>query len=291
MKTTVFDERRNILGEGPTASGPSNELITWVDIYGRKVRSRHIATGALTEYGTSEDVAFAIPRKRGGEIIGTTNGPLLRDADGTLHKLPTREDADGYKPDRLVRWNDAKVSPQGDLFLGSMAYDFTTNAAAFYQLGRDGQEMRRLFGDVSISNGLGWTVDGSTMYYIDTPLHRVDIFDVEGREIRNRRTLVHFPEDMGSPDGMCVDADDNIWVAFWQGHAVRCFDGKNGELLQEISCAVPRITSCVFGGVNLDQLIITSASEDTDLLKYPEAGMVFLASPGVVGQKTQLFAV
>jgi sugar lactone lactonase YvrE len=291
VKTTVFDERRNILGEGPTASGPSNELITWVDVYGRKVRSRHIATGAVMEYATSEDVAFAIPRKYGGEIIGTTNGPLLRDVDGTLHKLPTREDADGYKSEYLVRWNDAKVSPQGDLFLGSMAYDFTANAAAFYRLDSDGKTMCRIFGEVTISNGLGWTGDGSTMYYIDTPLHRVDIFDVEGREIRNRHTLVNFPEKMGSPDGMCVDADDNIWVAFWLGHAIHCFDGKNGELLEKIQCSAPRITSCVFGGVNLDHLIITSASEDTDLIKYPEAGMVFLASPGVIGQKTPLFGV
>ena len=289
MKTVVFDERRNILGEGPTATGTMNELITWVDIYGRKVRSRHIGTGAISEYETFEDVSFAIPRISGGEVIGTSGGPLLRDADGTLHKLPTREDADGFKSSHMLRWNDAKVSPQGDLFLGSMAYDFMTNAAALYQMRKGEENLRRLFGDVTISNGLGWTVDGTTMFYIDSPLHRVDIFDVEDHEVKNRRTLVHFPESMGSPDGMCVDANDNIWVAFWLGQAVRCFDGKDGKLLAEISCSAPRITSCAFGGENLDQLIITSASEDTDLLKYPEAGMIFIASPGVVGQQTMLF--
>lgn len=289
MKATVFDDRRNILGEGPTATGPTNDLIAWVDLYGKKVRSRHLITGAITEYETAEDVGFAIPRKSGGEIIGTANGPLLRDVDGTLHKLPTREDADGYKSSQVVRWNDAKVSPQGDLFLGTMAYDFKTNAGALYQLRGDGKHMRRLFGDVTISNGLGWSIDGKTMYYIDTPLQRVDIFDVEEREIKNRRTLVAFPESMGSPDGMSVDANNNLWIAFWMGHAVRCFDGKTGEILEEISCPAPRITSCVFGGENLDQLIITSASEDTDLKEYSEAGMIFIASPGVRGQKTVLF--
>ena len=289
MRATVFDDRRNILGEGPTATGPKNELITWVDIYGKKVRSRHLTSGAITEYQTVEDVGFAIPRKSGGEIIGTANGPLFRDADGTLHKLPTREDADGYKSGQVVRWNDAKVSPQGDLFLGTMAYDFKTNAGALYQLRGDGKHLRRLFGDVTISNGLDWTVDGKTMYYIDTPLGRVDIFDVEEREIKNRRTLVTFPESLGSPDGMSVDASNNLWVAFWMGHAVRCFDGKTGALLEEISCPAPRITSCVFGGENLDQLIISSASEDTDLKEYPEAGMIFIATPGVSGQKTALF--
>ena len=94
---------------------------------------------------------------------------------------------------------------------------------------------------------------------------------------------------MGSPDGMCVDSQDNLWVAFWMGGAVRCFDGRSGELLEEISCPTPKITSCVFGGEGLDQLIITSASEETDLDKYPEAGMVFQASPGVTGQRTTVF--
>ncbi len=289
VKASVFDDRRNVLGEGPTATGAKNELITWVDLYGKKVRSRHLATGVTTEYATTEDVGFAIPRVNGGEIIGTANGPLLRDPDGTLHKLPTREDVDGYKASQVVRWNDAKVSPQGDLFLGSMAYDFKTNAGAFYQMRSDGKHMRRLFGDVTISNGLDWTVDGKKMFYIDTPLCRVDIFDVEEREIKNRRTLVHFPESMGMPDGASVDAHGNIWVAFWMGHAVRCFDGETGAQLEEISCPAPRITSCVFAGDNLDQLIITSASEDTDLEEFPEAGFVFTANVGVRGQKTALF--
>ncbi|MCX6426907.1 MAG: SMP-30/gluconolactonase/LRE family protein [Actinobacteria bacterium] len=289
MKASVFDERRNVLGEGPTASGPTNETIKWVDLYGKKVRGRHLTSGAVSEYETTEDVGFAIPRTSGGEIIGTANGPQLRDPDGTLHSLPTRIDVDGYTSKQIVRWNDAKVSPQGDLFLGSMAYDFKTNAGAFYQMRADGKHMRRLFGDVTISNGLDWTVDGKTMFYIDTPLLRVDIFDVEEREIRNRRTLVEFPESMGMPDGMSADADGNLWVAFWMGHAVRCFDGKTGALLEQISCPAPRITSCVFGGENLDQLIITSASEDTDLKEYPEAGFVYIATPGVRGQKTNLF--
>ena len=289
MKASIFDERRNILGEGPTATGPKNEDVKWVDLYGKKVRSRHLVNGEISEYETTEDVGFAIPRLNGGEVIGTQNGPLLRDVDGTLHLLPTRVDADGYKASQIVRWNDAKVSPSGDLFLGSMAYDFTTNAGAFYQMRGDGRHMRRLFGDVIISNGLDWTVDGKTMFYIDTPLARVDIFDVEEREIKNRRTLVHFPESMGSPDGMSADADGNIWVAFWMGSAVRCFDGKTGAQLAEIACPAPMITSCVFAGENLDQLIITSASENCDLEAHPEAGFVFIASPGVQGQKTTLF--
>ncbi len=291
MKARVFDERRNILGEGPTATGIKNAEVKWVDIYGKKVKSRNLLNGAFDEYATSEDVGFAIPCKSGGDIIGTANGPIIRGTDGKSQILLTRADADGYTPSQVLRWNDAKVSPQGDLYLGSMAYDFKTNAGALYQLRADGKHLRRVFGDVTISNGLDWSVDGSTMFYIDTPLRRVDIFDVEERDIKNRRTLVTFGEDMGMPDGMSVDSNNNLWVAFWMGNTVRCFDGKTGKQIEEIICPAPRITSCVFAGEKLDQLVITSASEDTDLKEFPDAGMVYLAEPGVSGQKTNLFGL
>lgn len=291
IKASVFDERVNLLGEGPTATGAANEIISWVDIMGRKVRSRNFLTGEVQEYATQEDVGFAIPRLNGGAILGVASGPVLRDTDGTIHQLPSREDADGFPAVRPIRWNDGKVSPQGDLFMGTMAYDTTANSAAFYQLRNDGKHLRRLFGDVTISNGLDWTVDGNHMFYIDTALARVDIFDVEAHDILNRRTLINFPKEMGSPDGMCVDANDNLWVAFWLGSAVRCFDGRTGIQIAEISCPAPRITSCVFGGEKLDQLFITSAGVETDAIQYPQAGMVFTASPGVVGQKTAHFRI
>lgn len=289
MKVEVFDERRNVLGEGPNSFGVENEIINWVDVTGKKVRFRNMLTSEISEYETSEDVSFAIPRIGGGEIIGVVSGPFLRDLDGTLHHLPTREDADGFKSFKKIRWNDAKVSPFGDLFLGTMAYDAEVNAAAFYQLRSDGKHLRHLFGDVTCSNGMAWSTDGRLMYYIDTQLNRVDMFDVEQREISNRRTHVTFTEDMGLADGMAVDALGNLWIAFWGGSRIRCVDGNTGEILDEILCPAPLITSCVFGGKDLDQLVITSASQSTDLSDFPQAGMVFIAQPGVRGEATNPF--
>jgi len=129
----VFDSRRNQLGEGPTSSGAGNNDVAWVDIYGRVVRSKNLITGKIGEYKTAEDVGFQIPRRAGGDILGTANGPVLRDLDGTLHLLPTREMADGYKEKNVLRWNDAKVSPDGNLFLGTMAYANQSNEGSFYR--------------------------------------------------------------------------------------------------------------------------------------------------------------
>jgi sugar lactone lactonase YvrE len=289
----VFDSRRNQLGEGPTASGVGNNHVQWCDIYGQFIRSKNLVTGEIFEYQTDEAVGFQIPRVNGGDILGTANGPVLRDLNGTIHNLPTREESDGFKDKHVLRWNDAKVSPDGDLFLGSMAYENQSNEGAFYQLSRDGKKMIRLISDVGISNGMDWSVDKTKMYYIDTLAMKVELFDYNNGQISNRRTLVEISDGMGYPDGMCSDSEDNIWVAFWMGSCVRGFDGKTGKQIAEIKLPVPKVTSCCFAGENLDQLIITTAvgnpGEEMDLDKYPQSGYIFIANPGVTGKKTNLF--
>lgn len=289
----VFDSRRNQLGEGPTATGDKNNHVQWCDIYGQSIRWKDLVTGQSGEYQTSEPVGFQVPRITGGDILGTANGPVLRDKDGTLHKLPSRQDADGFIDKNILRWNDAKVSPDGALFLGSMAYENQSNEGAFYRLSRDGKKLERLFGEVGISNGMDWSVDKTKMYYIDTLSMKVDIFDYNNGQISNRRTLVEISDDMGYPDGMCSDSDDNIWVAFWLGSCVRGFDGKTGKQIAEIKLPVQKVTSCCFAGEKLDQLIITTAvgnpGEEMDLNQYPQAGFIFIADVGVTGKKTNLF--
>ena len=289
----VFDSRRNQLGEGPTATGDKNNHVQWCDIYGQAIRWKDLVTGQSGEYETSEPVGFQVPRIIGGDILGTANGPVLRDKDGTVHKMPSREDADGFKDKNVLRWNDAKVSPDGALFLGSMAYENQSNEGAFYRLSKDGKKLDRLFGEVGISNGLDWSVDKSKMYFIDTLAMKVELFDYNNGEISNRRTLVEISDGMGYPDGMCSDSEDNIWVAFWMGSCVRGFDGKTGKQIAEIKLPVQKVTSCCFAGEKLDQLIITTAvgnpGEEMDLNEYPQAGFIFVASTGVTGKKTNLF--
>jgi len=289
----VFDSRRNQLGEGPTATGDKNSHVQWCDIYGKAVRSRDLLTGKIDEYFSDQHIGFQIPRSKGGDILGTADGPVLRDKDGVIHMLPTRADVDGDNQSGVLRWNDAKVSPDGNLFLGSMAYENQSDQGAFYRLSKDGKKLDNLFGSVGISNGMDWSVDLSRMFYIDTLSMRVDQFDYQNGQISNRRPLVQITEGMGYPDGMCSDANDNLWVAFWLGSCVRCFDGKTGKQLDEIKLPAQKITSCVFAGEKLDKLVITSAvgnpGEQIDLDQYPQSGFIFIASPGVVGKKTNLF--
>jgi len=174
-----------------------------------------------------------------------------------------------------------------------MAYEDQSDQGSFYRLSKDGKKLEKLFGSVGISNGMDWSVDLSRMFYIDTLSMRVDQFDYQNGQISNRRPLVQITDGMGYPDGMCSDANDNLWVAFWLGSCVRCFDGKTGKQIDEIKLPAQKITSCVFADEKLDKLIITSAvgnpGEQIDLDQYPESGFIFIASPGVVGKKTTLF--
>lgn len=283
MRYEVFDERRCTLGEGPCASGDQDQILSWVDVLGKRVYTHDLGTGASGEIPTDEHVSFAIPRTRGGYVLGLANGPVLLDTQGRLEPLPGRAAAD-HAPDEVpTRWNDAKVAPNGELWLGSMTYDLIPGKSALYRFSGDGRRIIRVLGNLTISNGLGWSPSGDRMFFIDSPKRAVSVFDVAGSEISNERTLVELGDLDGMPDGLCVDAEGGIWVGFWEGSAMRRFDGVSGALTEVVQFATPRITSCAFAGSMLSQLFVTSARDGNPTGESGEAGMTFVVEPGVPG--------
>jgi sugar lactone lactonase YvrE len=160
-------------------------------------------------------------------------------------------------------------------------------AAGLYHLDPTGAVTRVLEG-VTISNGITWSLDEKTMYYIDTLTREIWSYDFTPSEgsIRNKRILVNVPENEGMPDGMTRDEEGNLWVAHWGGGKVNCWDPLTGKKLREVSVPAPHTTSCVFGGPDLDELFITTArsglSEEM-LERYPLSGNLFRVKPGVRG--------
>ena len=283
ISVEVFDDRRCWLGEGPTATGENNNHVQWVDILNGKVLSKNLETSKTSEYKMDEHVGFAIPRTGGGDVLGTSNGPVLRDVEGNVSGLPKRE-TDTHKS----RWNDAKVSHTGDLFLGTLSYDLVPKASGLYRISRGGSEIKKLLSDVTLANGLDWSVDTQTFYFIDSLEHCVDAFSYDGKEITDRRTVIKFGENE-IPDGMCVDGEDGLWIAFWDGSQVRRYDEKY-KLSEKIDFPVSYTTSCTFAGKDLDQLVITTA-HNNEMGKHPQAGMTFICKPGIKGKKTTLFGI
>jgi sugar lactone lactonase YvrE len=283
ISVEVFDDRRCWLGEGPTASGENNNHVQWVDILNGKVLSKNFETSKTSEYKLDDHVGFAIPRIGGGDVLGTSNGPVLRDVEGNVSGLQKRE-TDTHKS----RWNDAKVSHTGDLFLGTLSYDLVPKASGLYRISKDGSEIKKLLSELTLANGLDWSVDTQTFYFIDSLEHCVDAFSYDGQEITDRRTVIKFGENE-IPDGMCADGEDGLWIAFWDGSQVRRYDEKY-KLSEKIDLPVSYTTSCTFAGKDLDQLVITTA-HNNEMGKHPQAGMTFICKPGIKGKKTTLFGL
>ena len=283
IEVEVFDDRRCHLGEGPSSSGKNNEIVTWVDIINGKVLTKNLENLATSEYKLEEHVGFALPRINGGEVLGINSGPVLRDVDGKITKLPQRE-TDRFK----ARWNDAKISPSGEIFLGTLTYDLIPDQSALYKMTSDGQEIKKVMDEITLANGLDWSVDGQTFYFIDSLKHCVYAFNYDGKNLSDKRIVIQF-DSSTIPDGMCVDSEDGLWIAFWDGSEVRRFDEKF-KLSEKIEFPVKNTTSCAFAGKHLDQLIVTSAHDGKPELNK-QAGQTFICKPGIKGKKTTPFGM
>lgn len=141
---------------------------------------------------------------------------------------------------------------------------------------------------MGLANGLTWNADGTEFFFIDTDRRTISGFDYDKAtgNIANGKMIIKVPDDMGAPDGMTIDSQGYLWVALWGGGAVTRWDPETGELIGRIEVAAKNVSSCCFGGEDMDTLFITTASQDTDLQKYPLAGNVFIAHLGVKGSRT-----
>ena len=192
------------------------------------------------------------------------------------------------------RFNDGKCDPAGRFWAGTMPNDETGPTGALYVLETDLTVHKKL-DNVAIANGIVWSHDNSTMYYIDTPTGTVDAFDYDlgTGAIANRRSVITIPSEDGWPDGMTIDADGNLWVAHWGGFRITCWNPNTGELLHTVRAPAPNTSACAFGGPDLDQLYITTACkgvDDATLAEFPLTGGLFVADVGVKGVKAFEFA-
>lgn len=212
------------------------------------------------------------PRVGGGAVVGVDRGIALLDADGTLHPATTLLPED-------VRVNDGACDPDGNFWLGSMAWDARTGAGTLHRLD-DAGDISLQVQDATIANGLGWSPDGTTAYWNDTPTQTVWAFDYAwDAGLVNRRPFVRIDEADGSPDGLTVDRTGAVWVATWDGGAVRRYDPA-GRLDTVVEIGARQVSSCTIGGADLDRLYVTTSREDLDDGDDPLAGSVFALDLG-----------
>lgn len=277
MEATLVGRTGCLLGEGPVWSVRRSTLY-WVDILGQ----------AIWSYEPEQQE----PRGVAVEgfpccIVECEDGSFLLALDDALALI---EDFDPMQIGRLiaapwasgVRANDGKVDAAGRLWLGTMDRSEREPIGALYAIDGRLTFVSRLEG-LTISNGIGWSTDGRTMFHVDTPTRRIAAyeFDVERGTIADMRGTFEVGPP-GVPDGLCVDAEDGLWVAVWGGGCVRRYDA-DGTLTAVVELPCSKVTSCCFGGPGLDQLYVVTA------VGGPDGGGLFVAEPGVGGSLPHLY--
>jgi sugar lactone lactonase YvrE len=258
------------LAEGPRWDAAARRLL-WVDIEGCELHV--LENGQDRAIGLDAMVGAAAPTNSGGVLVALADRLALLDlADEsvrTLVRLP-------HGP--ALRSNDGACDAAGRFWIGTMALDETPGAGALY---RYDASLERVLDEVTLSNGIGWTRDATRMYYIDSPVQRVDLFDFElasGR-VDNRRPFVSIDESDGIPDGLTVDDEGGVWVALYGGSCVHRYD-ESGHLDAVLEVPAKNVTSCCFGDGDGSSLFVTTAAPD---------GNVYVTQPGVSGPPAHVF--
>ncbi|MDQ3889235.1 MAG: SMP-30/gluconolactonase/LRE family protein [Actinomycetota bacterium] len=265
-------------GEGPVWSERWGGL-RWVDMLAGDVLAL-APDGSVERRHVASIVAALRPRRAGGAVLGIERGFALEDAGGTITWL-----SEVWTDERL-RMNEGACDPDGRFYCGSMAYDKQPGAAALYRLEPD-RSVQVVLEDVTVSNGLDWSPDGSLAYYNDTDTGLVDVFDYEPEAgLTGRRPFV---ETGARPDGLTVDAEGGVWVALSNAGSVRRYTA-DAALDEVVELPITKVTACTFGGPRLDELFITTSREGLDTGAEPAAGSLFRAVPGVTGLPVREFA-
>lgn len=276
----VVLDAKAVLGEGAIWYG---NVLYWIDIETGKVCIFNPEEGTNREISVGQKVGTVVPRQKGGVAVALEHGFALLNLE--TEELTMLSDPEADLPQN--RFNDGKCDPAGRFWAGTLSMGKERNSASLYVMETD-HSVRKALGNVSTSNGIVWTSDQKTMYYIDTPTSEVWAFDydIETGHITNQRTVITVPEEQGHPDGMTIDTNDNLWIALWGGSSVSHWDPRTGSRINIYPVPASKVTSCAFGGTNLDELYLTTARiglSREELDREPHAGGIFCIKPGARG--------
>ena len=269
------------VGEGPVWDA-ARGILWWVDIPAGLVHRFDPRRGADGTVAVGSAVGAVALRRDGTLLVALAERLAILDPDsGRLESLLSFASGD-----RSLRCNDGKCDPAGRFWVGRMAPDGALGEGALLRIDADLTPVMRLTG-LSIPNGLGWSLDGRRMYFVDSAWCEVRSYpyDPETGVMGDGRTLVRLPNDGSVPDGLTVDAEGHLWVARWgAGCVVRI--APDGSIAGRVDLPASQVSSVTFGGDDLGDLYITTAHEDfsaADLAREPLAGGLFRCRPGVRG--------
>ena len=271
----VVVEHYCLLGEGPVWDA-KQQMLYWVDILNGAIHGYAPKNKMHTTIQLDQLIgAFAFCND-GNFIAALQNGFAF--IDRVSGEIKMIEDPEAHLPGN--RFNDGKCDPAGRFWAGTMALTEVAGAGSVYTIEKNVGVMKKI-DNVSISNGMAWSADHTTLYYIDSPSFKVVAYDYDKTtgHISNKRTIITITAADGVPDGMTIDTEGMLWIAHWDGWQVTRWNPATGEKLFHFTLPVGRATSCTFGGESLEDLYITSARvglTEEALESQPLAGALFV---------------
>lgn len=249
----IVSEVKSELGEGPVWDHRKN-ILYWIDIIGKKI---HFYINKDTkEIKLNQYIGSCALCKTEFLLLALQFGFYFYD----LEKNDLIKICDPEEKLTENRFNDGKCDANSNFWAGTTSSSEDKPVGSLYCLKQD-LKIKKVLENITISNGITWNTNNKKMYYIDTPKREVYSFDynINTAEIKNKKVLIEVPENLGFPDGMTIDIDNNLWIAHWGAYVVCKWDSKKGKLIDRIKLPVKRVSSCTFGGKNLDDLYITTA--------------------------------
>jgi sugar lactone lactonase YvrE len=263
----------------------------WVNVHEGhffRAKANHTSIDVVRRYDLDGTVSALAPLvdRNDGWIVALSRSLWLLGESGQMEKVAELED------DASMLLNDGAADPWGSFWVGSLAANEEPGRGSVYRLSPS-SSVERVFGDVTISNGIGWSPDRNVMYYVDSGPGTIHSYDVDsGGEISHPRLFAQFDTAAeGTPDGLCIDSDGFLWVAVWGGYEVRRYS-PNGEVVARVRVATAQPSCCAIGGANGTTLYITTAQEAlsaAQLDNEPDAGRLFAVNVGVTGRPLDPF--
>ena len=292
MQTTydaaTASERLHTLAEGPVWDDARQQLL-WVDI-----PAGQVLEGRLIDEHVEVTGCHTLPHTVGAVVPAIDGGLLVAGQNSLLTITPGRDEVRHgpavLPPDVNSRLNDGACDPAGRFLVGSLALDDRVGEEALYRLDLDGS-VEVVADGLTLSNGLGWSADGRTLYHVDSVpgvVWSID-YDIETGRLGTRQVFID--GSRGTPDGLCLDVEGNLWIAFWGAGEVRCFSTQ-ARPLATVRVPAPNTSSVAFVGAHRDRLLITTARKDlspAQLQAYPDSGRLFLADVHTCGPATPVW--
>ena len=288
LQATPVLKIESTLGEGPLWDSV-RQVLYWVDIEKKVVHVFDPHTNLHREWPVPKKVGTVALASKGYLLLALQGE--IAELDPATGKIKFRLNLESELPEN--RCNDGKCDPEGRFWVGTMHVDCKPRTGSLYCIDHQWRAHKVLQG-LTIANGMGWSPEGTYMYFIDSADHQVKRYkyDPQYVSLTEERIVLQFENQEELPDGMCVDNNGMLWIGFWGGGRVGRYDPATGKHLADVRVAAPHVTSCCFGGKDLQTLYITTARDglsQEQLLKFPLSGSLFSCDTSVKGSQAHIF--